>query len=63
MSSFMRHYSTLFLGSKYLEDLQKNFLDVVYESNIDVLSFAETQRIVRDTLIVSNDSAGTLRIT
>ncbi|CAB4009890.1 SERAC1 isoform X1 [Paramuricea clavata] len=46
-------------GSEYLENLQKDFVDFVQENNVDVLSFAETQpaRIVRDTLIVSSDSA------
>ena len=49
------------LGSEYLEDLQKNFVDFIQANKIDVLSFAETQPatgIVRDTLIVSSDSAG-----
>ena len=49
------------LGSEYLEDLQKNFVDFIQANKIDVLSFAETQSatgIVRDTLIVSSDSAG-----
>ena len=54
---------TVLLGSEYLEDLQKHFVDCIQEYNIDALSFAETQpaRIVRDILIVTTDSAGTDR--
>ncbi|XP_028415090.1 protein SERAC1-like [Dendronephthya gigantea] len=46
-------------GSEYLEVLQKNFLDLVQNNKVEVLSFAETEpaKIVRDTLIVSPDSA------
>ena len=50
---------TLQKGSEYLENLQKDFVNFIQENRIGVLSFAETlpEKIVRDTLIVSPDSA------
>ena len=52
---------SFYIGSEYLKVLQKNFVNLVRENKIEVLSFAETEpaKFARDTLIVSPDSAGT----
>ena len=46
-------------GSEYLENLQNDFVNFIQENRIGALSFAETlpAKIVRNTLIVSPDSA------
>lgn len=49
-----------FTDSQYLIELQKNFIKHVQKRKIDILNFAETQpaKIIRNTTIVSVDSAG-----